>query len=125
MAAENAAASEQQEEDKYIAFDDFIKVDLRVGQILAAEQVEKSEKLLKLRISLGEELGERQILAGVAKSFTPEELVGKKVSVVANLKPRKMMGFESQGMLLAASDGVGGLELLSPGALPPAGTRIS
>lgn len=87
-----------------IGIEDFARVDLRVGEILTAERVPKSDKLLRFTIDLGE--GEpRQILAGIAGYYEPEKLIGKKVIVVANLKPRKLRGFESQGMVLAASVG--------------------
>ncbi len=91
------------EEKAVIGIEDFLKVDLRVAKVLSAERVEGSEKLLKLQISLGNE--ERTIVAGISKYYTPEELVGKKIVIVANLKPRKIFGITSQGMLLAASDG--------------------
>lgn len=81
--------------------DDFVKVELKIGTILQAEEVEGSEKLIKFQIDLGEE-NPRQILAGVRLWYKPESLVGKQVVVVANLEPRIMMGFESQGMLLLA-----------------------
>jgi len=84
-----------------IDIDYFKKVDLRVAKILEAEKVEKSEKLVKLQIDLGE-LGRRQIVAGIAQFYKPEELVGRLIIVVANLKPAKLMGLESNGMLLAA-----------------------
>jgi methionyl-tRNA synthetase len=87
-----------------IAFDDFTKIDLRVGTILAAEKIKKSNKLLKLSVDLGEE-SHRQIVAGIAKSYDPDQLIGKQVVVVANLKPAKLMGETSQGMVLAANDG--------------------
>jgi methionyl-tRNA synthetase len=89
-----------------ITFDDFAKLDLRVGTVLTCEKVEDTDKLLKLTVDLGFE--QRQILAGLAEFLKPEELIGRKVIVVANLKPRKMRGLESQGMLLAAEtvDGV-------------------
>ncbi|GAB6148264.1 methionine--tRNA ligase subunit beta [Stetteria hydrogenophila] len=83
-----------------IDYEDFAKVDLRVGKVLSAERVKGSRKLIKLIVDLGSE--KRQILAGLAKWYSPEELVGKYVVVVANLKPKKMMGLESQGMILAA-----------------------
>jgi methionine--tRNA ligase beta chain len=83
-----------------ITFEEFKKVDLRIGKIIKAENVEKSKKLLKLQIDIGEE--ERQILSGIAEFYNPEDLVSKEVVVVVNLEPRKMMGLESQGMLLAA-----------------------
>lgn len=85
-----------------IVYEDFAKMDLRTGVVRSAEPVEKSEKLLRLQVDLGFET--RQILSGVAKFFTPEEMIGKRVVVVANLKPRKMMGLESRGMILFAED---------------------
>jgi methionyl-tRNA synthetase len=102
-----------------ITIDDFAKVDLRVAQVLAAEAVPKSKKLLKLRVSLGSE--ERTVLAGIAEHYAPGDLVGKKVVIVANLQPAKLMGIESQGMVLAGSTdhGLGVLTLdkdLPPGA---------
>jgi methionyl-tRNA synthetase len=84
-----------------IAIDDFVKVDLRVAQILVAERVPKADKLLRLEVDLGYE--KRQILAGIAEHYEPEKLVGRKIVIVANLAPRKMRGLESNGMLLAAS----------------------
>jgi methionyl-tRNA synthetase len=98
----------------------FASVQLRVGQVTACEAVPKSEKLLKLTVDLGE-AEPRQVLAGIAKSYRPEELVGTQVVVVANLKPAKLMGLESQGMVLAATDPDGQPILLRPhraGALP-------
>ncbi len=86
-----------------IGIEDFMKVDFRVGKIVAAERVEKSEKLIKLRVDIGAET--RQVVAGIGKSYGPEELMGKSIVIVANLKPAKLMGIESQGMLLAASNG--------------------
>lgn len=99
---ENQANEEA--ENNYISIDDFFKVELRAGEVLECEPVEKSEKLLKCKVDLGEE-SPRQILAGMAQYYSPEEMVGKKIVVVANLKPRKMMGMESQGMICAASIG--------------------
>ncbi len=86
-----------------ISIEDFLKLDIRLAKVLSAERVEGSEKLLKLRVSLGKE--ERTLMAGIAKHYSPEELVGKKVLMLANLKPRKIFGVESQGMVLALSDG--------------------
>lgn len=106
-----------------ISYDDFAKVQLRVGQIMQAEKVEKSEKLVKLQVDLGEE-SYRQIVAGIAKHYSPESLVGRKIAVVANLKPAKLMGIQSEGMLLAASDVVGNLELLSVGPTLTPGSVI-
>jgi methionyl-tRNA synthetase len=84
-----------------ITIDDFAKVELRVAQIKVAERVPKADKLLRLEVDLGTET--RQILAGIAESYEPESLIGRKVIVVANLAPRKMRGLESNGMLLAGS----------------------
>ncbi|MHA1613075.1 MAG: methionine--tRNA ligase subunit beta, partial [Promethearchaeota archaeon] len=84
-----------------IEYDDFAKVDLRVGKIVTAEKVPKSRALLKLMVDVGEELP-RQILSGISAWYTPEELVDTYIIVCLNLKPRKMMGIESYGMLLAA-----------------------
>ncbi|OHA01723.1 MAG: methionine--tRNA ligase subunit beta [Candidatus Sungbacteria bacterium RIFCSPHIGHO2_02_FULL_49_12] len=96
-----------------ITIDEFKRAEMRVGKITAAERVNGSDKLLKLRVDLGVEIGERQILAGVGKQYQPENLLGRYVAVVANLEPRMLMGFESQGMMLAASDGET-IAILSP-----------
>ena len=89
-------------EDQFIAIEDFLKVELRVGEILVAERIPKADKLLRFEIDLGEEKP-RQILAGLAEYYEPEKLIGRKVVVVANLKPRMMRGLESNGMICAAS----------------------
>ncbi|MEJ5338272.1 MAG: methionine--tRNA ligase subunit beta [Aquificaceae bacterium] len=86
-----------------VSIEDFLKLDIRLARVLSAEKVEGSEKLLRLRVSLGDE--ERTLMAGIAKHYSPEELVGKKILMLANLKPRKIFGVESQGMVLALSDG--------------------
>ena len=88
-------------EPQIITIDDFVKVDLRVAQILVAERVPKADKLLRLEVDLGYE--KRQIQAGIAQYYEPEKLIGRKIAIVANLAPRKMRGLESNGMLLAAS----------------------
>lgn len=100
--------TETTEEENFITIDDFLKVELRVGEILVAERIPKADKLLRFEIDLGEEKP-RQILAGLAEYYEPEKLIGRKVVVVANLKPRMMRGLESQGMICAASleDGTG------------------
>jgi methionyl-tRNA synthetase len=90
----------------FIEYDDFAKVELRVAEVLSAERVPKSDKLLKLSVNAGDP-SPRQILAGIGQHYAPEQLVGKSVVIVANLKPRKLMGLESQGMVLAASDETG------------------
>jgi methionyl-tRNA synthetase len=84
-----------------ITIDDFAKIDLRVAQIVVAERIPKADKLLRLEVDLGSE--RRQILSGIAEFYTPEELIGKRIAIIANLAPRKMRGLESHGMLLAAS----------------------
>ncbi len=99
-------------EPTYIGIDDFTKVELRVGQILTAEPVPKADKLLRFTIDLGE-AEPRQILAGIAQYYEYEKLIGRKVIVVANLAPRKLRGFESQGMILAASIGEEGKPVLA------------
>ncbi|MEM9191554.1 MAG: methionine--tRNA ligase [Myxococcota bacterium] len=109
--------------DGTIAFDDFMKVDLRLGTVLSAEPVKKSDRLLKLEIDLGEATP-RQVLAGIRAHYDPATLVGKQVVVVANLKPRKIMGLESQGMVLAASDD-SGLSVLGVDKSITTGTRVS
>ncbi|NLY19130.1 MAG: methionine--tRNA ligase [Clostridiaceae bacterium] len=85
-----------------VEIDDFAKLDLRVARVISCEKVPKSNKLLKLQLDIGLEV--RQVVSGIAKHYSPEELVGKKVIMIANLKPAKLMGIESQGMILAASD---------------------
>ncbi|MGH9456148.1 MAG: methionine--tRNA ligase [Thermoanaerobaculia bacterium] len=104
-----------------ITIDDFMRVDLRVAEVVAAERIEKSKKLLKLRVNDGE--GERQLVAGIATKYAPEELVGRKVVIVANLQPAKLMGVESNGMVLAASI-EGEPSLLSVDAAVPNGTKV-
>ncbi len=95
-----------------IVFDDFAKIDLKVGTIVAAEKVEKADKLLKLQVDLGFET--RTIVSGIAMHFAPEAIVGKQVTVVCNLAPRKMRGIESNGMILMAEDANGKLHFVNP-----------
>ena len=85
-----------------ITIDEFMKIQLKTAKVLSAERVPKSEKLIKLQVSLGAE--QRQIVAGIGKKYEPDALVGKTIVIVANLKPAKLMGIESQGMVLAAGD---------------------
>ncbi len=106
-----------------IVFDDFLKMDLRVGEIKTAVKVEKSNKLLQFTVDMG--LETRTILSGVAKHFTPEEMIGKKVTVMANLAPRKIMGVESQGMLLFAENSDGKLVAVNPGEDAENGASIA
>jgi methionyl-tRNA synthetase len=104
-----------------ITIDQFKEIDLRVGEIRAAEKVEKAKKLIKLTVFDGD--GERTLVAGIATKYTPEELVGRKVVIVANLQPATLMGVESNGMVLAASIG-GEPSLISVDASVPAGTKV-
>jgi methionyl-tRNA synthetase len=106
-----------------IVFDDFGKIDIRIGTVTAAEKMPKSDKLLKLTVNSG--LDTRIILSGIAKHFAPEEMVGKQVTFVANLAPRKMMGTESQGMILMAEDQDGKLRLLQPNEVVAPGSMVS
>jgi methionyl-tRNA synthetase len=105
-----------------IQFDDFAKIDLRVGTIINAEKVEKADKLLKLSVDIGTEV--RTIVSGIAPYFTLAELIGQQVTVVVNLAPKKLKGIESKGMLLLAEDGEGKLQFVMPKNLTPNGSKI-
>ncbi len=107
-----------------IHISDFQKLDLRVATIIEAEIVPKSEKLLKLKVDAGTEIGERQIIAGIAKNYKPEDLINKQVTVAVNLEPRKLMGLESQGMLLATHDNEN-IVILTPERKVTSGSKIS
>lgn len=102
MACSSGAEERSKQDSELIDIDMFRKIDLRVGLVKYAEKVQGSRKLIKLIVDLGSE--ERQIIAGLAEWYKPEDLVGKYVVVVANLKPKKLMGMESQGMILATCD---------------------
>jgi len=104
-----------------INFEEFQKINLRVARIISTEEVKKSKKLLKLEIDIGDE--KRQIIAGIANFYQPEDLIGREIVVLVNLEPRTLMGIESQGMLLAASD-EGRPVLLRPDEDVPPGTKI-
>ncbi len=117
-----SAASNRALTDNLIEIDDFRKIQLRVGRVVAAERIQKSEKLLKVRVDIGG--SERQILAGIAKFYSPDDLIGKSVVVVVNLKPAKLMGLESQGMLLAANDAEGNLSLIAPESVMQSGAEV-
>ncbi|MBD3165169.1 methionine--tRNA ligase [bacterium] len=112
---------EQKTEDDYLSFDQFKQVDLRSAKVLHAEPVPKTDKLLRLEIEVGEE--KRQLVAGVAQHYAPEEMIGRTIVIVANLQPAKIRGVESQGMLLAVRDG-DSLNLLTPGDVK-SGLRVS
>jgi methionyl-tRNA synthetase len=109
-----------------INYEQFSKTDLRVGTIKKAEDVEGADKLLKLEVDLGKELGKRTIVAGIKQHYSKEELKGKQIIVVVNLEPRKMKGLESKGMLLAAvSDDHSKVVLLSPEKKAENGWKVS
>jgi methionyl-tRNA synthetase len=111
MPEEIKPVEEKKEETNLVTIQDVVKVELRIGKIISAERVKKSDKLLCLQVDTG---GMRQIVAGIGKSYTPEDLVGRKIVVVTNLQPAKLMGVESQGMLLAATGADGVPVILMP-----------
>ncbi len=121
-AARGTAAPGAAAADAPISIDDFMKVELRVAKVLAAERVEKSKKLLKLQVDVGTE--QRTLVAGIAEAYDPEALVGKSVVIVFNLKPAKLMGIESNGMVLAASPDGGKPEIVTFATPPEPGTRV-
>lgn len=105
-----------------IPFEDFAKLDIRIVTVLEAVRMEGSDKLLRLQVDCGDE--KRQILAGVGKSYEPEYLVGKQILAIINLEPRKMMGEESQGMILATGDNIENISLIHPDKTVDAGSKI-
>jgi len=106
-----------------IQYEDFAKLELKAGTVIACEKVEKADKLLKLEVDLGTE--KRTIVSGIAQHYTAGEMVGKQVIVVTNLAPRKMKGIESQGMILTAEDSNGKLQLLKPENSVDPGSNVS
>lgn len=106
-----------------VTYDDFAKLDLRVATVVACEKVEKADKLLKLTLEVGTET--RTVVSGIALHFSPEEVVGKQVLLLANLAPRKMRGIESQGMILMAEDADGKLVFMSPSNAVASGSGVS
>ena len=105
-----------------ITFDDFGKMQFQVGEIISCEAVPKSKKLLCSQVKIGSQV--KQIVSGIRKHYTPEEMVGKKVMVLVNLKPAKLAGVLSEGMLLCAEDAEGNLALMTPEKAMPAGAEI-
>ena len=105
-----------------ITFEDFKKLEIRIGKILSAQKVEGTDKLLKLEVDMGKE--KRQLVAGIAQYYKPEELINKQIPVLVNLEPRKIRGVESQGMLLAATEGEAPI-LLHPDKEVSSGSLIS
>ena len=131
ISQQSSTNAEEAKEDKLetqhlkpeIVFDDFAKIDLRIGTIISAEKVEKADKLLKLEVDLGFE--KRTIVSGIALHFAPEEIVGKQVTVVCNLAPRKMRGIESNGMILMAEDATGKLHFIQSNNIINNGSTVS
>ena len=121
-AAAPAGAAAPADAPAKITIEDFAKVELRVGVVKSAERVQGADKLLKLTVDIGDEV--RQVLAGIALAYQPEELVGRKVVIVANLAPRKMRGVESNGMLLAASAADGKPVLCTFAEEIPVGAKV-
>lgn len=115
-------AEKEKEKIELITYDDFMKTQLRVAEVIEAENVKKSEKLLKLKVKIGDE--ERQVVAGIAKSYNPQDLIGKKVVIVANLQPAKLMGLESKGMILAVETEDNGISVLTVPDSVKNGTRV-
>ena len=136
QAAQKAAAGDPAEEDKKedaepvidiepkeeITFDDFGKMQFQVGEIIACEEVKKSRKLLCSQVRIGSEV--KQIVSGIKAHYSAEEMVGKRVMVVTNLKPAKLAGVLSEGMILCAEDADGNLSLMVPEKEMPAGAEI-
>lgn len=118
----NPETESEKKQDELISYDDFMKTKLKVAEILSAEKITKSKKLMKIRVILDD--GERQLVAGIAEHYNPEDLIGKKVVVVANLQPAKLMGEESNGMILAVDKEPGGLQVLIVDNSVKNGTRV-
>ena len=121
-AVPEAAAPGSSAAEARIGYDDFMKVDLRVAKVTAAERIPKAKKLLKLTVDVGTEV--RTIVAGLALAYEPEALVGKSIAIVANLQPRAVMGIESNGMVLAGGGDADKPELVTFAEPPPPGSRI-
>ena len=106
-----------------VSFDEFAKMDIRIGTVITAERVEKSKKLLNLQVDTG--IDKRTVMSGIAEHFSPEDIIGKQVTILVNLAPRKIMGVESQGMILMAADKDGKLRLLQPNEAVSPGSTVS
>ena len=119
----SSGSIEEKASKAQIQYEDFAKLDLKVGTIVQAEKVEKADKLLKLEIDMGTE--RRTIVSGIAQHFSPVEILGRQVVVVANLAPRKMRGIESNGMILMAEDKSGKLHFVSPSSRIDEGSGVS
>ena len=123
LAASKLANVEAEAQKSEITFDDFVKMDIRIATVVSAEKVKKSKKLLKIKVDTG--VDTRTILSGIAQYFEPEDIIGKQVSVLINLAPRKMMGEVSEGMILMAEDVDGSLKLISPQGEVKPGSAVS
>jgi methionyl-tRNA synthetase len=121
QSAPAAQVSQSPVQPEFATIEDFTKLDLRTAEVVKAERVEKSKKLLKLQVRLGDE--ERQVIAGIAEHYSPEELIGQTVIMIANLKPAKIFGMESRGMVLAVEHEKQ-LSVLTPHKTIPAGSRV-
>jgi methionyl-tRNA synthetase len=108
--------------ENLISYDDFMKTQLKVAEVISAEKIERSKKLLKLKVKLDSE--ERQLVAGIAESNNPEDLIGKKVVIVANLEAAKIMGVESRGMILAVEKENGEMQVVTVDNSVKNGTRV-
>lgn len=106
-----------------ITFEDFKKLEIKIGKILSAEKIEGADKLLKLEVDFGDSPSKRQIVSGIAEFYTPESLIGKKFPFITNLEPRIIRGVESQGMILAV-DNDGEIALLNPDKEVPMGSVV-
>ena len=104
-----------------VTFDDFMKLDIRIGTVTAADKVEGADKLIRLELDLGGE--SRQVVAGMAPAYTPEDFIGRQVPILVNLEPRKLRGIESQGMILAADVGGKPVMIIPDKEVPP-GSKV-
>jgi len=115
-------SSTEKKENKMISYDDFMKTQLKAAEVISAEKIKKSKKLMKLKVSLDD--GERQVIAGIAEHYEPEDLIGKKVVIVSNLHPAKLMGEDSEGMILAVEKENGSLQVITVENSVKNGTRV-
>ncbi len=120
--ANEAAAAKAKPAKESVEFDDFAKMDIRTGTVLEAEKVAKTKKLLKLKIDTG--IDKRTVVSGIAEYYQPEDLIGRQVSILVNLEPKKLRGIESQGMILCAEDADGKLSIVEPDRKVKNGSEI-
>ena len=122
MMKSTAVEAKKVEQKKEVLYDDFMKLDLRVAEVLKAEKMKNADKLLKLQVDIGSE--KRQIISGIAEYYQPEDLVGKKVICITNLKPVKLRGEMSEGMILSGEDEKGNLSLATVEKSLPNGSVV-